>query len=298
MIGSSHTNRLSALVPASLETEYLKLPSQSQTNVEQRFEQLAISIASFGLSPGYFVYIDALSNQIFMGSDEDGLPVEPKKDGSNAWHISGSLTVAPKPRVKKLLNQLECLKEACGGASLVCGLPLARYVRQKCCHCKTHLDNFGEDDYEQILLSAATLSKVCLSATFPGATIFDPMESFATSETGLADLHSSAGVSIWSDADPVHLTNAAYGDIAASLVKLVSSTTTVSTSQPRNRLESVVTRQQLPEEELAPVPGWIMGENRRGGRGRGGLGRGFGGQASRGGRPTFVRGGQNRWAPY
>ena len=68
------------------------------------------------------------------------------------------------------------------------------------------------------------------------------MESFATSETGLADLHSSAGVPIWSDADPVHLTNAAYGDIAASLVKLVSSATSVYTSQPRNRLESVVTR--------------------------------------------------------
>ena len=228
-----------------------------------------------------------------MGSDEDGLPVEPKKDGSNAWHISESLTVAPKPREKKLLNQLECLKEACGGASLVCGLPLARYVRQKCCHCKTHLDNFGEDDYQQILLSAANLSKVCLSASFPGAIIFNPMESFATSENGLADLHSSAGVSIWSDADPVHLTNAAYGDIAAGLV---SSTTTVSTSQPRNRLESVIVRQQLPEEERAPVPGWIMGENRR--SGRGGLGRCFGGQASRGGRPLFVRGGQNCWAPY
>ena len=86
MIGSSHTNRLSALVPAGLETEYLKLPSQSQTNVEQRIEQLAMALASLELTPGDFVYIDALSNQIFMGSDEDGLPIEPKKDGSNAWH--------------------------------------------------------------------------------------------------------------------------------------------------------------------------------------------------------------------
>ena len=62
LIGSSHTYRLSALVPASLETEYLKLSSQSQTNVEQRIEQFAVSIASFELSPGDFVYIDALSN--------------------------------------------------------------------------------------------------------------------------------------------------------------------------------------------------------------------------------------------
>ena len=57
MIGSSHTNRLSALVPAGLETEYVKLPSQSQTNVEQRIEQLAIALASLELTPGDFVYI-------------------------------------------------------------------------------------------------------------------------------------------------------------------------------------------------------------------------------------------------
>ena len=90
------------------------------------------------------------------------------------------------------------------------------------------------------------------------------MESFAASETGLAGLLSLAGVSIWSDADPVHLTNAAYGDIAASLVKLVKSPATVVASQPCNRLESVVTRQQLPEDERVSVPGWVMGEKRTG----------------------------------
>ena len=41
----SHKQTVGIVVPAGLETEYLKLPSQSQTNVEQRIEQLAIALA-------------------------------------------------------------------------------------------------------------------------------------------------------------------------------------------------------------------------------------------------------------
>ena len=32
LVGASHTDRMSALIPASLETQFLKLPGQSQTN--------------------------------------------------------------------------------------------------------------------------------------------------------------------------------------------------------------------------------------------------------------------------
>ena len=66
----------------------------------------------------------------------------------------------------------------------------------------------------------------------------------------MASLLSSAGLSIWQDSNPVHLTNAAYGDIAASLVKVVTTAATDSSTDmlQRPRLESVVTkpgRQQL-----------------------------------------------------
>ena len=59
-----------------------------------------------GLDKGDFVYITALSNQLFMGSDENGFPTEPERDGVGNWHILGSLVAAPKPRLKKLLHQL------------------------------------------------------------------------------------------------------------------------------------------------------------------------------------------------
>ena len=41
-----------------------------------------------------------------MGSDVDGFSIEPEGDGDGYKHISGSLVAAPKPRLKKLLQQL------------------------------------------------------------------------------------------------------------------------------------------------------------------------------------------------
>ena len=81
--------------------------------------------------------------------------------------------------------------------------------------------------------------------------MFNPTDSFADVEGDIASLLSSAGLSIWQDSNPVHLTNAAYGDIAASLVKVVTTAATDSFTDMlrRPRLESVVTkpgRQQLP----------------------------------------------------
>ena len=112
----------------------------------------------------------------------------------------------------------------------------------------------------------------------------------------MASLISSAGISIWLEDDSVHLTNAAYGDIAASLVKLVTKTTTDPEADHlcRPRLELVVTR---PREATVAnnTPGWILGETQQGGRGRGAPGRGFGGLR---GRQAPCHGGATRWVPY
>ena len=116
----------------------------------------------------------------------------------------------------------------------------------------------------------------------------------------MASLLSSAGLPIWQESDPVHLTNAAYGDIAASLVKVVCTAAATNPSADmlrRPRLKSVVTK---PREATAAntTPGWILGEAQQGGRGRGAPGRGFGGQRGSRGRQAPYRGGATRWVPY
>ena len=110
---------------------------------------------------------------------------------------------------------------------------------------------------------------------------------------------SSAGMPIWQESDPVHLTNAAYGNIVASLVKVVTTAATDPSADKlrRPRLESVVTK---PREATAAntTPGWILGEVQLGGRGRGAPGRSFGSQRGPCGRQAPYSRGATCWVPY
>ena len=83
--------------------------------------------------------MDILSNASFMGTNEDGLQVPPVKDGQKRWHVTGSLAACPKPRIKKILALFEPIRKIAGDATLECGLPLPRYVNEKCCTDKRHL---------------------------------------------------------------------------------------------------------------------------------------------------------------
>ena len=100
---------------------------------------------------------------------------------------------------------------------------------------------------------------------------------------------------IWQESDPVHLTNAAYGDIAGILVWSPATNPSVDMLR-RPPLESVVTK---PRAATAAnmTPGWILGEAQQGGRGRGAPGRGFGSQPSPGGRQAPYRGGATGGCP-
>ena len=90
---------------------------------------------------------------------------------------------------------------------------------------ESQLENLGDKDFGQILSTAIASCRGCLEAAFPGCVVFNPTDSFADADGDMANLISSAGISIWLEDDPVHLTNAAYGDIAANLVKMVTKTT-------------------------------------------------------------------------
>ena len=143
-----------------------------------------------------------------------------------------------------------------------------------------------------MVVSAIASSRGYLEAAFPGCIIFNLTDSFADADGDMANLISSAGISIWQEGDPVHLTNAAYSDIAASLSKVVTMAAFDPTSDQlrRPRLESIVT---WPREATAAntTPSWILGEVQQGRLG-------FGGQRGpRGRQPTF-RGGATGWVPY
>ena len=71
VVGSSHAGKLSALVSASLETKFLKLPSQSQTL--EAAEDLVDKLSQLGLTKDHIVYLYLLSNLVYLGTDQDGM---------------------------------------------------------------------------------------------------------------------------------------------------------------------------------------------------------------------------------
>ena len=303
IVGSSHAGKLSALVSASLETTFLKLPHQSQT--PDAAEVLADQIEQLELSKDDIVYLDLLSNSAYMGTDAEGNSTEPIRIGKE-WHIPGSLVAAARPRLRKLLDKLSAICDACGEATILCGLPIPRYVSCRCCGDPVHLDNSAESEAAEVHSAVKSNSRACLLAAMPDCRILDLMAIFHSKEDDgdLSSLASSGGVSIWKEGDPVHLTQTAYEDIAEHLVDLIGGREKAdSVETPRKRLESVVTRSAaVPAPTL--LPGWLVGGNQGGQRGRGqvrGALGGFGYNRGRGGRgmPAQWRGGPGgRWAPY
>ena len=81
VIGSSHAGKLSALLAASLETKFKKLPPQSQT--PEAAENLADKLLQFDLTENDIVYLDLLSNQVYLGTDEEGNSTDPYNDSQN-----------------------------------------------------------------------------------------------------------------------------------------------------------------------------------------------------------------------
>ena len=130
--------------------------------------------------------------------------------------------------------------------------------------------NWAEANFTDILVSGSNTCIKVLKAEGEkhGLTIatFNPLCCFNESED-LADIKSSAGLSIWRYDDPVHLSTAAYNDIAAVL----SSQANNNGRQPisghsRRRLASVI---PAPAKSVPAVrePEWISGELRGGLRG-------------------------------
>ena len=187
-------------------------------------------------------------------------------------HFRQSGGGAAKPRIRRLLEKLADIREACGLARLICCLPMPRYVGQRCCVDSKYLDNILVEEVSEVHEAARSNSRSCLLAAIPGCIIFNPRIAFGDEDdTDLASLVSSGGVSIWKEGDPVHLTDTAYGEKADYLLEIVTGRWSEEKEGPQQKqLESVVTRSTAVVQHR-PLPGWIIGGNQGGSRGCGNL---------------------------
>ena len=103
--------------------------------------------------------------------DPNNLP-PPAKTRFNK--ISGSLCAAVKPRIRRMLEKMSTIREACGTATIVCGLLMPRYVTERCYSDKLQLDNVQEEEIGEVHEAVRSYSKSCLLAASPSWTLSWP----------------------------------------------------------------------------------------------------------------------------
>ena len=159
----------------------------------------------------------------------------------------------------------------------VCLLPIPRYVKSSCCEDAKHIINLQEDNFEDILMGAASSCPNVITGEGEKAGLslytFEPVVAFGGGQK-LAAKTSSAGLSVWQENDPVHLTSVAYKDIACLIQHQAGSLVLGAPASGRRCINSIILGQpQSSAPAIMLVPGWISSmEAGRADRGRGGRG--------------------------
>ncbi len=274
LVGASHMKRLSE----HLGSDTVSLAFSGFRPKEKVIAEIANRLAELKLTKEDTVVLDLLSNSVFMGTDQIGLPTEALRAEDGIYHIVGSLAVAPASVTKKILAGCSALAKVlkCTGTVLIA--PIPRYVYSKCCGNSDHVDNFEDSERdEEIVLGLEGVKKIMHSWAMEHDLIYDlidPTQLSDPSDLGLRARTTVAGHALWRKDDPIHLTAEAYDDLAAAVrdtvlsgpvSESVSATGSDRDGRKRKVPESIVTRQPVHQHKkgrgAAPqrTAGWLLG---------------------------------------
>jgi hypothetical protein len=125
-----------------------------------------------------------------------------------------------------------------GAAKVIVLLPTPRYVKEGCCSNAAHVTNIKSAGYLEMLSSAAHVVKNVMEEVLGDGgkqpLYYSPMSAFGGES--ILECRASDGRSVWQTGDPVHLTPAAYGDIAAMILETWKS----GDQHQRRRVDSIV----------------------------------------------------------
>jgi hypothetical protein len=213
-----------------------------------------------------------------MGSDTFGLPTEAVRAEDGRYHIVGSLSIAPISCAKRVLQTCSPLAEALRDTGVVLLSPVPRYIHTKCCEDPSHIENFDDHDldgeivegleaFKRVLQNWGTESELMF-------TIIDPTMLNDTCDLPIKSRVTEDGQPLWNTKDPVHMTCAAYRDLATVIkdtAQAIDPADSASASgsnagpQRKRRAESVVTmppanaRKKLHGATRIKVAGWLLG---------------------------------------
>jgi hypothetical protein len=309
LVGASHMVRLAE----QLDTNTISLAFQGFRPKEPNISDIVVELQKLNLNSKDTVVLDLLSNSAFMGTDSSGLPTETVKMTDGGYHVIGSLSVAPISCVKKILVACAPMAEALRNTGVVLLSPVPRYMHVKCCDDQSHVENFDDPDLEEEIGVGLEAYKRALQnwgmeneLLF---TVIDPTILTDSCDCPIKSRVTEDGESIWSRRDPVHMTSAAYRNLATVISDTAlsvdptdsASATGSGSAHKRRRAESVVTMPQQQQHSAKrlrgaaklKVAGWLLGKADQPGAGRNTMGSGSGwkwrgrsssGVRSRGGR--------------
>ena len=105
------------------------------------------------------------------------------------------------------------------GCKTVLISPIPRYVVSKCCSDSTHLTNWEKDSLPNEIHRAGDMADLATSASSAMAhcTRLNILELFGGADSDLSEAKTTGGQSIWQASDPIHLSPAAYSELAAAM---------------------------------------------------------------------------------
>ena len=117
------------------------------------------------------------------------MPVPAFKNSSGSFHMSGwCLETAPETFLWKGFSLTWNLLQLAGNATIICVLPLPRYVWHPCCNDELHMVNWAKSDFKDILMSSSTACFSVLKAEgekrgLTIVTFFNPLSCFNSAES-------------------------------------------------------------------------------------------------------------------
>jgi hypothetical protein len=263
IIGSSHMRRMSASDALRSAQIVENLPRWTPTAATVAATKAILTAAK--LTDTDCLVLDCFSNSVYTGTNEMGYASPPFQDAAGHYHLEGAVELAPGRSLRVIASMVKELVEVSGAAKVILLLPLPRYVKEGCCTNTAHTTNIGTTGYLDMLSSAGHVVKSIVEEVLGEGgkqpLFFNPLSAFGGEN--LMETRSSDGRYIWAAGDPVHLSPAAYGDIAAAVIETWQS----SEQHQRRRVDSIVEDSSNRRGRRGGLAGGLRGGN----LGRGGI---------------------------
>jgi hypothetical protein len=92
------------------------------------------------------IVFELLDNSVFVGKQEDGSRLLPKKEADGRYHIQGEVQVCARDVQLEQFSALKPIFDAAADKKIIWMVPAARYLTSGCCENREHVSNKDDPD--------------------------------------------------------------------------------------------------------------------------------------------------------